>query len=186
MLTTAQHQAWLFYTPLAKQAALLKDDLLEAVDPLLDDPQMIDLVRSCLAGRRQGSARIGRPGISPDRLLRCCVLKHMKGWSFRGLERELRSLTGQCALIFQWGEWGGVDSSPPALPLIPGLLDPRGREVGWGNQFLDAQRLRQLSLRSLQRLCLRPCPTWARWFHQTGHSLTTIVCCEGTRRAAEK
>jgi hypothetical protein len=23
--------------------------------------------------------------------LRCCVLKHLKGWSFRELERELRS-----------------------------------------------------------------------------------------------
>ena len=24
-------------------------------------------------------------------LLRCCVMKHLKGWSFRDLERELRS-----------------------------------------------------------------------------------------------
>ncbi len=37
------------------------------------------------------SARTGRPGIAPDRLLRCCVIKHLKGWSFRDLERELRS-----------------------------------------------------------------------------------------------
>ena len=28
---------------------------------------------------------------APDRLLRCCVLKHLKGWSFRDVERELRS-----------------------------------------------------------------------------------------------
>jgi len=27
----------------------------------------------------------------PDRRLRCCVMKHLKGWSFRALERELRS-----------------------------------------------------------------------------------------------
>ena len=31
-------QAWLFYSPLALQAALLKDDLLEPVDQLLEDP----------------------------------------------------------------------------------------------------------------------------------------------------
>jgi hypothetical protein len=31
------------------------------------------------------------PGLAPDRLLRCCVMKHLKGWSFRDLERELRS-----------------------------------------------------------------------------------------------
>ena len=91
MLSLTQHQSWLFYLPLAKQAALLKDDLLEPVDQLLDDPLLVDLVRDCLAGRRPASARTGRPGIAPDRLLRCCVLKHLKGWSFRDLDRELRS-----------------------------------------------------------------------------------------------
>jgi IS5 family transposase len=91
MLTSTQHQSWLFYLPLAKQAALLKDDLLEPVDHLLDDPQLIELVRCCLATRHPASLRTGRRGIAPDRLLRCCVLKHLKGWSFRDLERELRS-----------------------------------------------------------------------------------------------
>src|SRR6266480_7824703 len=91
MLSSTQHQSWLFYLPLAQQAALLKDDLLEPVDHLLDDPLLVDLVRDCLAGRRPASARNGRPGIAPDRLLRCCVLKHLKGWSFRNLDRELRA-----------------------------------------------------------------------------------------------
>jgi IS5 family transposase len=91
MLTSTQHQSWLFYLPLARQAALLKDDLLEPVDLLLDDPQLIELVRCSLAARHPASQRTGRRGIAPDRLLRCCVLKHLKGWSFRDLERELRS-----------------------------------------------------------------------------------------------
>ena len=91
MISSTQHPPWLFYMPLAKQAALLKDDLLEPVDLLLDDPQLIELVHSCLAKRWPGSTRTGRPGMAPDRLLRCCVLKHLKGWSFRQLERELRS-----------------------------------------------------------------------------------------------
>jgi IS5 family transposase len=91
MIPSAQHQAWLFYTPLARQAALLKDDLLEPVDLLLDDPELVELVRGCLATRSPASTRTGRMGIAPDRLLRCCVLKHLKGWSFRELERELRS-----------------------------------------------------------------------------------------------
>ena len=91
MRTSTQHQSWLFYLPLAKQAALLKDDLLEPVDHLLDDPQLIEGVRGCLVTRHPASLRTGRPGIAADRLLRCCVLKHLKGWSFRALERELRS-----------------------------------------------------------------------------------------------
>ncbi|HVH71581.1 MAG TPA: ISNCY family transposase [Candidatus Dormibacteraeota bacterium] len=91
MISSTQHQAWLFYTPLAKQAALLKDDLLEPVDRLLDDRQLVELVRDCLASRSPVSTRTGRTGMAPDRLLRCCVLKHLKSWSFRQLERELRS-----------------------------------------------------------------------------------------------
>jgi IS5 family transposase len=91
MISSTQHQTWLFYMPLAKQAALLKDDLLEPVDLLLEDPQLVELVRHCLATRCPASTRTGRTGMAPDRLLRCCVLKHLKGWSFRALERELRS-----------------------------------------------------------------------------------------------
>src|SRR5260370_285926 len=91
MIASTSHQAWLFYFPLAQQAALLKDDLLDPVDQLLQDPALVDLVRQCLATRSPLSQRTGRTGIAPDRLLRCCVMKHLKGWSFRDLERELRS-----------------------------------------------------------------------------------------------
>jgi IS5 family transposase len=91
MITSSSHQAWLFYSPLARQAALLKDDLLDPVDQLLDDPALLESVRRCLATRSPLSQRTGRDGIAPDRLLRCCVMKHLKGWSFRDLERELRS-----------------------------------------------------------------------------------------------
>jgi IS5 family transposase len=58
---------------------------------LLDDPELVSLVRQSLASRSPLSPRTGRPCIAPDRLLRCCALKHLKGWSFRELERELRS-----------------------------------------------------------------------------------------------
>src|SRR6266852_2225334 len=91
MIGTTTHQSWLFYLPLAQQASLLKDDLLDPVDTLLADPELVTLVRTCLAGRRPKSTRTGSTGMAPDRVLRCCVLKHLKGWSFRELERELRS-----------------------------------------------------------------------------------------------
>jgi transposase, IS5 family len=91
MIASTSHQAWLFYSPLARQAARLKDDLLDPVDQLLDDPALVELVRQCLAKRSPRSTRTGRTGMAPDRLLRCCVMKHLKGWSFRDLERELRS-----------------------------------------------------------------------------------------------
>ena len=49
MIATTHHQSWLFFLPLAQQAALLKDDLLDPVDRLLEDPELVDLVRHCLA-----------------------------------------------------------------------------------------------------------------------------------------
>src|SRR6516162_3080603 len=91
MIETTSRQSWLGYLPLARQAALLKDDLLDPVDKLLDDPARVELVRQSLARRYPRSTLTGRPGMAPDRLLRCCVMKHLKGWSFRDLERELRS-----------------------------------------------------------------------------------------------
>ena len=57
------------------------------------------------------------------------------------------------------------------------LLDDRGREVLWANEFLDAQRLRQLrSLRAYAFDLLHA----ARWFQAKRHpwlGLTKPFCC---------
>ena len=78
MIETTSRQSWLGYLPLARQAALLKDDLLDPVDKLLDDPARVELVRQSLARRYPRSTLTGRPGMAPDRLLRCCVMKHLR------------------------------------------------------------------------------------------------------------
>src|SRR5207245_9204690 len=101
MIAPSSHQAWLFYSPLAQQIALLKDDLLAPVDLLLADPALVDLVRQCLAKRSPRSTRTGRRGMAPDRLLRCCVMRHLKGWTFRDLKREVGSNLGyRCVTHF--------------------------------------------------------------------------------------
>ena len=83
MIPSTSHQAWLFYAPLARQAVLLKDDLLDPVDALLDDPALVDLVRQGLAARSPLSTRTGRDSSGPgSSAARCCVMKHLKGWSF--------------------------------------------------------------------------------------------------------
>jgi transposase, IS5 family len=91
MLSSTARPASLFYVAFAREAALIKDDLLAPIDELLDDPILIDLVREAQALRSPRSRTMGRQAIAPDRLLRCCALKHIKDWSFRQLERELRS-----------------------------------------------------------------------------------------------
>ena len=91
MLSPATHQASLFYVAFAREAALIKDDLLEPIDALLDDSTLVDLVREAQAKRSPRSRTMGRHTVAPDRLLRSCALKHIKDWSFRQLERELRA-----------------------------------------------------------------------------------------------
>lgn len=92
MLAPTSHQTSIFYLSFAREAALIKDDLLEEIDLLLDDPQLIDIATNVLAKRRPNSKSMGRTGkISPDQLIRACALKHIKGWSLRELERELRA-----------------------------------------------------------------------------------------------
>jgi IS5 family transposase len=83
--------ASLFSFAFFEEAAKIADPILDPIDLLLEDPELVALCTRLLEGRSARSATFGRTGIAPDRLLRCAVLKHFKGWSFRQLERELRS-----------------------------------------------------------------------------------------------
>jgi IS5 family transposase len=83
-------QPSLFYAAFGAQAELIKDDLLDPIDALLDDAELVDIVRNAQAGRSPNAKNKGRKVIRSDRLLRCYALKHIKDWSFRDLERELR------------------------------------------------------------------------------------------------
>jgi transposase, IS5 family len=90
MIGSTSRQASLFYFAFAKEVSAIKDVTLDELDQLLQDEQLLKLCSQKLGGRRFRSKDFGRPGIAPDRLLRCVVLKHLKGWSFRELEYELR------------------------------------------------------------------------------------------------
>lgn len=91
MIGPSERQVSLFYVAFGAEASLIKDDLLEPIDDLLKDAQLIEAVRDALGRRCPKSSKTGRNGIAPDRLLRLVVLKHLKQWSFRDLEREVRA-----------------------------------------------------------------------------------------------
>jgi site-specific recombinase XerD len=61
---------------------------------------------------------------------------------------------------------------PSACPYR--LLDAQGHEIAWANAFLDAQRIRQLSPRSL-RAYGYDLLHFARWLEQTSHPLPEIT-----------
>jgi len=63
-----------------------------------------------------------------------------------------------------------LNNSLPASASPFRLVNDCGRELIWVNQFLDAQKLRQLSLRSL-RIYAYDLLHLARWFINTRHSL---------------
>ena len=66
-----------------------------------------------------------------------------------------------------------LNHSLPASASPYRLVDERNREIAWANQFLDAQKLRQLSLRSL-RVYAYDLLHLARWFQNTRHSLRRL------------
>ena len=67
-------------------------------------------------------------------------------------------------------------SHPSSLPSASPyrLVDARNRELVWANTFLDAQRMRQLSLRSL-RAYGYDLLHLARWLQQTRHCLQHLT-----------
>ena len=91
MIGKTVRPASLFAFAFFKEAAAIREPMLDSVDRLLEDPALLALSSQALASRSPGSDKVGREGIAPDRLLRCAVLKHIKGWSYRELHRELRA-----------------------------------------------------------------------------------------------
>ncbi|HWI58630.1 MAG TPA: ISNCY family transposase [Bacillota bacterium] len=78
-----------FSFALPEEICASQDGTLEALDQLLQDHELLRLTAESLASRRLRSRDFGRPGIAPEQVLRCLVLKHWKGWSFRQLHYEL-------------------------------------------------------------------------------------------------
>jgi integrase/recombinase XerD len=66
-----------------------------------------------------------------------------------------------------------VTNSLPASASPYRLVGERDREISWANEFLNAQRLRQLSLRSLRAYAFDLLHT-ARWFQAKHHSLARL------------
>jgi IS5 family transposase len=61
-----------------------------AIDEILDDEELVDLVDAALRRRHPLSGRRGRLGTPATVVLRLLVLKHLRDWSFDECEREVR------------------------------------------------------------------------------------------------
>ena len=65
--------------------------------------------------------------------------------------------------------------SAPASASPYRLFDAQGHEIAWANAFLDAQRIRQLSLRSLRAYAYDLLHFARWWFEQPGQPLSEIT-----------
>jgi IS5 family transposase len=61
------------------------------VDAVLADCELVQIVYEALAQRWPHSRTRGRPGTPAEVVLRLLLLKHMRNWSYRVLEREVRA-----------------------------------------------------------------------------------------------
>src|SRR5947207_5448677 len=64
---------------------------MKKADEILDDEELIDTVYEALRRRRPQSATRGRMGTPAEIVIRLMVLKHVRGWSYETLEREVRA-----------------------------------------------------------------------------------------------
>jgi transposase, IS5 family len=60
-------------------------------DPVIDDDQLLEIVRAALAQRCRKSPTRGRPGTTAEVTLRLLLLKHIRDWSYETLTREVRA-----------------------------------------------------------------------------------------------
>ncbi len=91
----------------------LWDAELRAIDEILDDDSVVDLVDAALRRRYPLSGRRGRLGTPATVVLRMLLLKHLRDWSFDECEREVRG-----SLVYR--AFGRIDCErvPDAKTLI--------------------------------------------------------------------
>jgi len=74
-----------------EEVGSLWEPWMRQVDQVLLDQELLHIVYDALARRWPLSRTRGRPGTPADVVVRLLLLKHMRNWSFRILEREVRA-----------------------------------------------------------------------------------------------
>src|ERR1700689_2122272 len=60
-------------------------------DEALNDDQLLEIIQEELSKRCKKSKARGRPSTTAEIVLRMLLLKHMRGWSFEDVTREVRA-----------------------------------------------------------------------------------------------
>jgi len=95
-MITVRYQQRTIYEPLALNVMADYKELcwerwLLEVDGLLEDEELVKIVKRALEKRHRHSRTRGRLGTPVEVVLRLMALKHLRGWSFEVVEREVRA-----------------------------------------------------------------------------------------------
>jgi len=95
-MITVRYQQRTIYEPLALNVMsdykeLCWERWLLEVDGLLEDEELVKIVKRALEKRHAHSRTRGRLGTPAEVVLRLMGLKHLRGWSFEVVEREVRA-----------------------------------------------------------------------------------------------
>ncbi len=75
---------------LAEEVAELWEPWMREVDAMLEDDELLSAVFEAQRQRHKESRRLGRHQTPAEVVLRMLLLKHVRNWSYKVLEREVR------------------------------------------------------------------------------------------------
>jgi transposase, IS5 family len=76
---------------IAEEVADLWEPWMRHADEALRDDRLLEIIQEELSKRCRKSKTRGRPGTTAEVVLRMLLLKHMRGWSFEDVSREVRA-----------------------------------------------------------------------------------------------
>jgi IS5 family transposase len=116
-------------------------------DEALNDDQLLEIIQEELSKRCRKSKTRGRPSTTAEIVLRMLLLKHMRGWSFEDVTREVRS-----NLVYRefTGIGGGKVPDDKTMGRLARQLGPEAIEklhrrtvaIALGNEVVEGRKLR--------------------------------------------
>ena len=76
---------------IAEEVTDLWEPWMRHADEALNDDRLLEIIQAELSKRCKKSKTRGRPGTTAEVVLRMLLLKHLRGWSFEGVTREVRA-----------------------------------------------------------------------------------------------
>lgn len=113
MIRLRHQQPSLWETFFAEEVEQLWEPWMRAVDELLEDDELLDVVYEAQGRRHAQSRRRGRQQTPAEVVLRMLILKHVRNWSYETLEREVRA-----NVVYRTFCRIGVEKVPDAKTLV--------------------------------------------------------------------